>query len=66
MIVPNSEILHYKILEFAHNFTIASHSDQAKTYEIIQQAYYWSEMHDFVQWYVQDCLICKQEKISHQ
>ena len=66
MIISNSDILQYKILEFAHNSTVISHSDQAKIYEIVQWAYYWSEMHDFVQWYVQECQTCIWEKVSHR
>ena len=49
MIVSNSDTLQYKILEFAHNLTVADHSDQVKIYEIVQQAYYWFRMHNFVQ-----------------
>ena len=35
MIVSNSDTLQYKILKFAHNSTVISHSNQAKIYEII-------------------------------
>ena len=66
MIVSNSDILWYKILKFAHDLTVVSHSDQAKIYEIIQQAYYWFEMHDFIQQYMQKYQTCIQEKISHK
>ena len=66
MIVSNSDILQYKILEFAHNSTVISHSDQAKIYEIIQQAYYWFRMHDFVWQYMQEYQTCIQEKVSHK
>ena len=48
MIVLNSESLHFKILEFAHNAAVADHSEHAKIYEIAQQSYYWPTMHDFV------------------
>ena len=66
MIVSNSDILQYKILEFAHNSTVIDYSDWVKTYKIIQWAYYWFEMHDFVQQYMQECQTCIQEKISHK
>ena len=49
MIVSNSDILWYKILEFTHDLTVADHSNQAKIYEIVQQVYYWLKMHNFVQ-----------------
>ena len=66
IIVSNSDILQYKILEFAHNLTVVSHLNWVKIYEIVQWAYYWFEMHDFIQWYVQECQTCIWEKISHK
>ena len=66
MIVSNFDILQYKILKFAHNSTVISYSDWAKIYEIVQQAYYWFEMHDFVQQYMQECQTCIQEKKFHK
>jgi len=40
MVVPNSEPLRFKILEFVHNSPIAGHPGRIKTYEIVQRAYY--------------------------
>ena len=34
-IILNSEFLWFKILEFAHDITVAEHSDHAKIYEIV-------------------------------
>ena len=63
--ILNSEFLWFKILEFAYNVAIAEHLNYAKTYEIVQQVYYWFMMHDFVRKYVQFCLTCTQEKSWH-
>ena len=49
MIVSNSDTLQYKILEFAHDLTVINYLSWVKIYEIVQWAYYWFEMHDFVQ-----------------
>ena len=65
LIVLNSELLWFKILEFVYDVTVAEHSDHAKTYEIIQWVYYWFIMHDFVQKYVWFCSTCAQEKSWH-
>ena len=65
MIVPNSELLWFKILEFAHDAAVAGHPGRAKTYEIVQRSYYWPGMHDFVWRYVQSCQTCVQEKLWH-
>ena len=65
LVVLNSEFLQFKILEFAHNAVIAEHSNHVKTYEIVQQVYYWFMMHDFVRKYVQFCSTCVQEKSWH-
>ena len=40
LVVLNFKPLWFKILEFAHNVVIAGHLGRAKTYEIVQQAYY--------------------------
>ena len=63
--ILNFKFLQFKILEFAHDAVIAEYSDCAKTYEIIQQIYYWFMMHDFVRKYVQFYSICAQEKTWH-
>jgi len=65
LVILNSEFLWFKILEFAHNAVMTEHSDCAKIYEIVQQVYYWSMMHDFVRRYVQFCLTCAWEKSWH-
>ena len=62
LVISNSELLQFKILEFAHNVTIAEHSDHMKIYEIVQQVYYWSIMYNFVWKYVWFCSTCIQEK----
>ena len=65
LIILNFKFLRFKILEFAHNVMIAEHSNHAKTYEIVQQVYYWFMMHDFVWKYVQFCSTCVQKKSWH-
>ena len=64
-VILNFEFLQFKILEFAHNIMIAEHSNHVKTYEIVQQIYYWFIMHDFIRKYVQFCSIYAQEKTWH-
>jgi RNase H-like domain found in reverse transcriptase/Reverse transcriptase (RNA-dependent DNA polymerase)/Integrase zinc binding domain/Integrase core domain/Chromo (CHRromatin Organisation MOdifier) domain/Aspartyl protease len=65
MVVPNSEPLRFKILEFAHDAAIAGHPGRAKTYEIVQRSYYWPLMHDFVRRYVRSCPTCSRAKPWH-
>jgi len=65
MVVPNSDPLRFRILEFAHDSTVAGHPGRAKTYEIVQRAYYWPGMHDFVRRYVRGCQTCTRGKASH-
>jgi len=36
LIISNFKLLQFKILEFAHDVTIAEHSDHTKIYEIVQ------------------------------
>jgi len=35
MVVPNSEPLQFKILNFVHNSPVVGHSGYAKTYKIV-------------------------------
>src|SRR5437667_1473928 len=65
LVVPNSEPLRFKILEFAHDAAVAGHPGRAKTYEIVQRAYYWPMMHDFVRRYVRSCPTCARGKSWH-
>ena len=65
MIVLNSKPLQFKILEFAYDTAVAGHPGQAKTYEIVQQSYYWPGMHDFVWRYVWSCQTCVWGKLWH-
>jgi hypothetical protein len=48
MVVPSSKPLQFKILEFVHNSPVIGHPGRTKTYEIVQQVYYWPIMHDYV------------------
>ena len=61
LVILNFESLRFKILEFAHDVTIAEHSNHAKIYKIVQQIYYWFIMHNFVRKYVQFYSTCIQE-----
>ena len=36
LVISNSEFLWFKILEFAHDITVAEHSDYVKIYKIVQ------------------------------
>ena len=65
MVVPNSEPLRFKILEFTHDSPVVGHPGYAKTYEIVQRAYYWPGMHDYVRRYVRTCQICVRGKSWH-
>ena len=52
MVVPSSKPLQFKILEFIYNSPVAGHPGYTKIYKIVQQAYYWPIMHDYVQKYI--------------
>ena len=65
LVILNFEFLQFKILEFAHNITIAEHSDCAKIYKIVQWVYYWFMMHIFVRRYIWFCSTCAWKKSWH-
>ena len=48
MVVLSSKPLQFKILKFVYNFPIVGYPSRIKTYKIVQQAYYWPMMHDYI------------------
>jgi hypothetical protein len=65
MVVPNSKPLQFKILKFVHDSPVVGYPGHIKTYKIVQRAYYWPIMHDYVWKYVQVCRTYIHKKTSH-
>ena len=52
MAVLSSKPLQFKILKFVYNFPIAGYPGRVKIDKIVQQAYYWPIMYDYIQKYI--------------
>ena len=48
MVVLSSKPLQFKILEFVYNSPIAGHPGRVKIYKIVQRAYYWPIIYDYI------------------
>ena len=64
--VLNSDKLRLRIIQLTHDSVIDDHSERAKSYELISQVYWWSNIYKYVQRFVQNCHVCTHFKLSRQ
>ncbi len=64
--VFNSNKLRLCIIQLAHNSVVNDHSKRAKSYELISQVYWWSNIYKYVQRFVWNCHMCTHFKLSRQ
>jgi len=64
--VFNSDKLCFRIIQLAHDSVIDDHSERAKSYELISQVYWWSNIYKYVQCFVQNCHMCTCFKLFKQ
>ena len=60
--LPNQESLCHRIVQESHDQPMTRHSGVAKTYEILQQQYYWPKMIDSICQYIRNCHVCSSAK----
>jgi len=64
--VLNSDKLHLRIIQLAHDSVVDDHSERAKSYELISRVYWWSNIYKYVQRFVWNCHVCTRFKLSKQ
>ncbi len=64
--VLNSNKLCFHIIQLAHDSVIDDHSERAKSYELINWVYWWSNIYKYVQRFVWNCHVCTRFKFSKQ
>ncbi len=64
--VLNLDKLRLHIIQLAHDSVVNDHSERAKSYELISQVYWWSNIYKYVQRFVQNCHVCTCFKFSRQ
>jgi len=64
--VLNSDKLRLRIIQLVHDNVVDDHSERAKSYELISQVYWWSNIYKYVQRFVQNCHVCTRFKSSRQ
>jgi len=62
--VPDSDELRLCIIQEHHDTALAGHPGRAKTFNLLDQGYYWKEMGRDVDRYVQNCHDCQQSQSS--
>ncbi len=64
--VLNSNKLCLRIIQLAHDSVIDNHSERAKSYELISQVYWWSNIYKYVQRFIWNCHVCTRFKLFRQ
>jgi len=62
--VPDSDGLHLRIIQKHHDTALAGHLGWVKTFDLLDQVYYWKEMLKDVARYVQNCHDCQRFQSS--
>jgi len=62
----NSDKLRLRIIQLAHDSIINDHSERAKSYELINRVYWWSNIYKYVQHFVWNCHVCTRFKLFKQ
>ncbi len=62
----NSDKLHLCIIQLTHDSVINDHSERAKSYELINQVYWWSNIYKYVQHFIWNCHMYTRFKLFKQ
>ncbi|KAK9057995.1 hypothetical protein SSX86_022835 [Deinandra increscens subsp. villosa] len=62
IVIPEMHDLRLKLLQEAHDTPIGGHGGFLKTYKRLSSRYYWPKMKQDVREFVQQCVICQQQK----
>ncbi|KAI3753279.1 hypothetical protein L2E82_25328 [Cichorium intybus] len=62
MVIPEIHNLKLKLLQETHDTPIGGHGGFLKTYKRLSSRYYWPRMKQDVREFVQQCIICQQQK----
>jgi len=64
--VLNLNKLRLRIIQLAHDNVVNDHSERAKSYELISQVYWWSNIYKYVQRFIWNCHVCTRFKLFKQ
>ncbi|KAD6119863.1 hypothetical protein E3N88_11134 [Mikania micrantha] len=62
MVIPEIQAIKLKLLQEAHDTPIGGHGGFLKTYKRLSSRYYWLKMKHDVREFVQQCVLCQQQK----
>ena len=66
LVVTSGEEIHRSLLQRYHDGPMAGHPGVWKTWQALQQDYWWPTMKTFVKEYVAGCAVCQQNKTITQ
>ncbi|MBW0592922.1 hypothetical protein O181_132637 [Austropuccinia psidii MF-1] len=55
VVVPNDSTIQLSILQKRHDSPLAGHPGQEKTLKLVKRDFYWSDMTQFIKYYVSSC-----------
>ncbi|KAD4981913.1 hypothetical protein E3N88_18584 [Mikania micrantha] len=64
LVIPNISSLKLQLLQEDHDTPMGGHGGFLKTYKRLSLQYYWPQMKQSVRKFVEDCVICQQQKYS--
>jgi len=65
LFVPNTDDLWLQVLKANHDYVLAGHPGQFKTYHLVRQEFNWPNLREFISDYVWSCNICRRNKARH-
>jgi len=63
--VPDTGNLRLQVLKTKHDYVLAGHPEQLKTYQLVRRDFNWPNLQEFVLDYVWSCNICGRNKVRH-
>ena len=64
--IPNSDRLRLRIIQLTHNNVLGRHFDRTNCYELINRAYWWFNLYQYIQRFVRNCHVCIRIKSFRQ
>ena len=63
--MPNTDGLRLQVLKANHDYVLAGHLGQSKTYHLVRREFNWPNLREFVSDYVQSCNVCGRNKVRY-
>ena len=62
--IPENHEIRKSVVKDIHKSLMTGHPERDSTLEMVQQYYWWPQLHHFVYEYVAGCATCQQNKVN--